>query len=326
MGTVKELRIDELQTDGGLQLRARINQEHVHRLGEAFADASENVPPIGVLFDSKSYWVWDGNHRILGAQQAGFDTIRCSVEKGTQRDAIIRAAGANHDHGLPRTNADKRHAVAALLADKEWKRRSDRWIAETCRVSRTLVADVRDEMRRQDEARNAKVAKQVQDMVGGSKQVAEKPPADSTRIGRDGKEYTKPVAPEESQPNPLLEELQQLLSDHMQDRIGLSFSDLAFVERVTRRGHLNEGEEVSRAAAVLAEYSEDTGPELMDPDEDEPLGTLEPDEAPQADRVAWAEDRFGWLWDKYRATYGDAAAWCYFSAAWEHFKESAGYE
>jgi hypothetical protein len=62
---------------------------------------------------------------------------------GSVRDAILFACGANQTNGLRRTYQDKRHAVARLLADPEWRKRSDRWIAEACGVGHPLVADVR---------------------------------------------------------------------------------------------------------------------------------------------------------------------------------------
>jgi hypothetical protein len=43
--------------------------------------------------------------------------IAVEVGQGTQRDAVPFGIGANGAHGLPRTNADKRHAVAFLFAD-----------------------------------------------------------------------------------------------------------------------------------------------------------------------------------------------------------------
>lgn len=259
MGLVKDLPIDRLRTDGGLQLRARIDQEHVERLAEAFAaeDDSNALPPIQVYHDSADYWVWDGNHRILGAQRAGRDTIRCHIEKGTQRDAILKAAGANHDHGLPRSNADKRHAVATLLADKQWRKRSDRWIAETCRVSRPLVAEMRAVMEEEDRKEVERRAEQLLGAIKGRDPADEWTPDPETRVGRDGKKYHV-AAPKEPH--------EDLLDD----------------------GH-------------EAEYTaDDPGQEL-----------------PSADRVQWVKERLSWLWQQYRAVYGDRAEQMLFAMAWE---------
>jgi hypothetical protein len=43
------------------------------------------------------------------------------------------------------TNADKRRAVETLLADEEWAKRSNAWIAEQCKVSDMFVSAIRKE-------------------------------------------------------------------------------------------------------------------------------------------------------------------------------------
>lgn len=57
------------------------------------------------------------------------------------------AAGCNRftlpQHGLPRTNADKRRAVSVLLADPEWAKWSNREIARRCVVTHGLVNSIR---------------------------------------------------------------------------------------------------------------------------------------------------------------------------------------
>src|SRR6266511_6407035 len=49
-------------------------------------------------------------------------------------------------HGPRRSNADKRRAVLTMLQDEEWQRCSLSEIAARCRVSRTLVADIKSEL------------------------------------------------------------------------------------------------------------------------------------------------------------------------------------
>ena len=56
---------------------------------------------------------------------------------------VFAQNGANHGHGLRRTNADKRRAVETLLRDQEWTKWSDREIARQCAVSNRFVSDVR---------------------------------------------------------------------------------------------------------------------------------------------------------------------------------------
>jgi hypothetical protein len=63
------------------------------------------------------------------------DKIR--LNGGTQMRATI------DQHGLRRSNGDKRKAVMALFTDKDWARWSNRQIARQCQVSYALVAVLR---------------------------------------------------------------------------------------------------------------------------------------------------------------------------------------
>jgi hypothetical protein len=104
-------------------------------------------PPIVVFYDGRDYWTADGFHRLAAAQRTKARTITAEVIKGTKRDALLYAVGANAQHGLPRTNADKRHAVGILLVDAQWKQWSDREISRRCAVSDRFVNEVRDSLR-----------------------------------------------------------------------------------------------------------------------------------------------------------------------------------
>jgi hypothetical protein len=63
----------------------------------------------------------DGFHRVFAPRKAGLTEIAAEVRPGTQRDALVFDISANSVHGLARSNADKRHAVALVLADSEWR-------------------------------------------------------------------------------------------------------------------------------------------------------------------------------------------------------------
>jgi hypothetical protein len=113
-------------------------------------------PPVDLFTeDHKTYWIGDGWHRVRAVIQAsGQDagnlpdevTISADVEKGSLRDCLLRAVGANADHGFQRSSADKRRAVQLLLADKEWAEKSDHWIAEKVKVSPQTVNNIRKEL------------------------------------------------------------------------------------------------------------------------------------------------------------------------------------
>lgn len=56
------------------------------------------------------------------------------------------AIGSNAVHGLRRTNADKRKAIEMLLADEEWAKKSDRWLADIACVSNKTVSTLRQQV------------------------------------------------------------------------------------------------------------------------------------------------------------------------------------
>lgn len=143
----KVISLSAITTDGSTQMRARTDQEFVDELAEAYkADQTDDPPPPVVFWDGEHYWLGDGHHRVLGAIKAGRKGIEVVVEKGTQDDAILYGCSANDTHGLRRTLADKRKAVKTLLEHKTWKSRSDRWISDQCRVSHTMVGEIRKQL------------------------------------------------------------------------------------------------------------------------------------------------------------------------------------
>ncbi len=140
--TLQVLPLDSLRTDGGTQPREEINTLVVSEFAEAMTEGAP-FPPIAVFFDGAEYWIADGFHRYHAARKIEALDISAEVRSGTQRDAILYAAGANATHGLRRTNTDKRRAVMTLLNDEEWSKWSDREIAKRCAVSDRFVSSLR---------------------------------------------------------------------------------------------------------------------------------------------------------------------------------------
>src|SRR5262245_35093918 len=111
-----EVNLDLIRTDGGTQMRAELDQEVYLDYRDKWLDGVD-FEPLDVFHDGAVYWLADGFHRFYRAREAKLATLHCRVHQGTQRDAILFAAGANASHGLRRTNADKRLAVEKLLGD-----------------------------------------------------------------------------------------------------------------------------------------------------------------------------------------------------------------
>jgi len=158
-----QLRITSINIDGGTQPRVSLNESVVAEYAEAIR-AGISLPPVDVYRDGSTYWLADGFHRFHAHRHADQGMIDCTVHVGTCRDAVLFSVGANANHGLRRSNEDKRRAVETLLQDDEWVQWSDREIAKACGVSAPFVAAIRspDVAKRQQGNREASAARKVE--------------------------------------------------------------------------------------------------------------------------------------------------------------------
>lgn len=146
--TTEMISIGLVRRDGGTQSRAAINPDVVAEYAELMTETAgaSPFPAVRVVFDGAAYWLWDGFHRIEAAVRVGWLDIEAEIRPGTRRDAVLLSCGANADHGLRRSNADKRRAVETLLRDTEWGKWSDREIARRCGVHNSTVSTIRGEL------------------------------------------------------------------------------------------------------------------------------------------------------------------------------------
>lgn len=143
------IELKRIRSDGGTQMRAGLSQDTINEYVQALEDAvgAWPFPPVIAYYDGEVYWLADGFHRVAAVKQHERNAaVLTDVRSGSRRDAILHAAGANANHGLRRTNADKRRAVETLLRDQEWARWSDGEIAKRCQVSDRFVAAIRKEL------------------------------------------------------------------------------------------------------------------------------------------------------------------------------------
>lgn len=169
---VEELNMGVVRFDGGTQMRAELDRDVYLDYGEKMK-AGDEFPPVDVFYDGTEYFLADGFHRFHGSREAKLKTIKATIHKGTLRDAILFAIGANAKHGLKRTREDKRNSVEKLLNDEEWAQWSDERIADAAGVARSFVGEVRSQL----------VLK-----TGSAAAAA----ADKPRIGKDGRKRKAP--------------------------------------------------------------------------------------------------------------------------------------
>jgi uncharacterized ParB-like nuclease family protein len=199
MPETRFIDLSKIRIDGGTQMRAAIDVEHVGDLARAI-ERGEKLPPVKVFNDGTDCWLARGFHRYHAHKKAGRAKIEAEVIDGTVRDAILDAAGDNAEHNaLKRTNADKRKAVETLLNDAEWSANSDRWIAETVKVSHTAVAAVRAGMAKlpSENGDAAPKTRKVKTKDGRTRTVkprAAKPTANGEANGKDDENGHAPEA------------------------------------------------------------------------------------------------------------------------------------
>ena len=143
-----QLELKQLKIDGGTQPRVTINEETVTEYAEALRSGAA-FPPVVVFSEGSNWWLADGFHRYFAHKRAGAEKIEADVREGTLRDAILYSVGANTEHGLRRTNEDKRKAVTTMLTNelvaknRDGSPWSDREIAGICRVDHKTVGGLR---------------------------------------------------------------------------------------------------------------------------------------------------------------------------------------
>lgn len=142
---MKTLNIKSIIIDRGTQSRAQISEETVSDYAESM-QAGDQFPPVTVFFDGVDYFLADGFHRLHAAVRLGKASIQANVESGTLRDAVLYSLSVNNEHGLRRSNADKRKCVMTVLEDFEWSDWPVHKIAQVCCVSPQLVNAVKQEM------------------------------------------------------------------------------------------------------------------------------------------------------------------------------------
>jgi hypothetical protein len=142
------LPLKQIRIDGGTQPRVEINEEVVADYAEQLREGVA-FPPVVVFFDGVVYWLADGFHRYHSHRRVGRDAMTTDVRDGGLRDAILYSVGANTEHGLRRTNEDKRKAVETMLTnnivsmDEDGNPWSNRDIARQCHVDEGTVRNYR---------------------------------------------------------------------------------------------------------------------------------------------------------------------------------------
>jgi chromosome segregation ATPase len=150
-----KIKLKDIRIDGNTQFRDRTNEAVVKEYQEAMMEGKA-FPPLKTVFDGATHWLFDGFHRAHAIRNLGLEEIEVDYIQGSQEDAQILAMGANSEHGLQRTNADKRKVVEAAIIHPRLQGKSNREIADICKVSHSFVAAIRDPEVKERQRENVK--------------------------------------------------------------------------------------------------------------------------------------------------------------------------
>lgn len=185
----QRIRLLDLETKY-TRVRAHLSKEAIEDYSELFEGGS-HFPALDVFSDGEKFYLVDGFHRLAAATGCECEAVECEVIDGTLRDALEAAIRGerNRDHGVRRSNADKRKAIEKALGDEEWRGWSDRRLADMVGVSDKLVAQVRKE-----------VAKKAEDSTAESRSCNNGKAG--RRTGKDGKKRSakRPKAEKPAEP------------------------------------------------------------------------------------------------------------------------------
>ena len=130
-----------LNLDPRLQCRESVPESIIKEYEEGWKDKVD-FPPVQVYEVDGELFVTDGFCRVMAAANIGKSKIPATITKGSFSDAVRAACGANYNHGLRRTNADKRKA--ALIAIAQFPDETTRALAEMCGVSHAYIGNLRE--------------------------------------------------------------------------------------------------------------------------------------------------------------------------------------
>ena len=119
-----KLKLEQIVRDPDVQARITVYENTVLEYIESL-ERGEVFPPVTVFDDNGTYYLVDGWHRDEAMYRCGRKEIEAEVKMGSRRDAILFSVGVNSNHGLRRSNEDKRKAVMTLLHNPEWVKWSD---------------------------------------------------------------------------------------------------------------------------------------------------------------------------------------------------------
>lgn len=142
-----DLATDNILASAATQVRKKLDRETIDQYTEDMQNG--HIFPRLIVFAEDGgdrYILADGFHRHHAYVNAEIGQCPVEVHQGGLHEALMYALQANDEHGLRRSNADKRNAVEIALKDPEISALQVLEIADICRVNERTVRRIRDDM------------------------------------------------------------------------------------------------------------------------------------------------------------------------------------
>lgn len=200
-GKVSEMNPEDLTVLPILQTRVAMNEEAIEDYCNLIRSGMHyKFPPLEAVRDIKDenvYYLYDGFHRLEAfkrvADEGDYQRVFVRWVPGTLEDALWYAISANQEHGIRRTNEDKRNAVLKALEHPRGKVLSDRALADWVGVSDKTVANIRKS--------TAEIPQLTQSRGKESFRCGNSAPETIRKIGKDGKSYPAKTTRSNSEPS-----------------------------------------------------------------------------------------------------------------------------
>lgn len=106
--------------------------------------AGDTFPPLVAYGTKKKAIVSEGFHRAEVYRLEEVAEVEVELREGGKEEAKLNALGSNKNHGLRRSNADKRRAVESTLTMRpKW---TDGKVADHCGVTQPFVSEIRQQV------------------------------------------------------------------------------------------------------------------------------------------------------------------------------------
>ena len=143
---IKSVPIKDIRIDGNTQQRP-VDDNVVKRYAAMMKEGSA-FPPVEIITDGKSNFLYDGFHRVAATIRLNKKYIEANIVNGTQRQAMWLSFSTNKENAFPRQPGTAKEIIKKILRDKEWSKTSQRDIGRHVGCTQKFVWKICEEIKK----------------------------------------------------------------------------------------------------------------------------------------------------------------------------------